>query len=191
MVMMTVPRCIEVARGNPDVTSSEFRNAVSTMNARIKASKCPGLIAEAEGILSALLAHGEPQMPAKKSAEEIADIRREAGRESRMASCKNALRRKLDYAKNGFVSVTDRKPTVFEAALEMVEDEEVTCVYHTVDQVYSGPISEGGRRPVKRVTIARPMAQMRGKEMSKGMKLTPRPCPWRSERRQKAEEAQI
>lgn len=191
MVMMTVPRCIEVAQGKPDVTSTEFRNAVSTMNARIKASKCPGLIAEAEGILFSLLAHGEPQMPRKRSPEELSEIRRLAGADARRTACKAALRKRLFDSPQGFFSLTDRKPAVFDAALEMIEDQEVSCVYQTEDTVYSGPLTNGTRRPVRRVTIARHYAELRGEDVRDGMKLQHRPCKWRSERRQKAEEAQI
>jgi len=191
MVMMTVPRCIEVASGAPDVTSPEFRNAVSTMRARIKASKCLGMVAEAEGILASLLAHGEPRMPAKRSREELSEIRSKAGADARREGCKNTLRKRLHNSPQGFFSLTDRKPAVFDAALEMIEDGEATCVYQTEDVVYSGPISEGGRRPVRRVTIARTWASLRGKEVSQGVPLEGRPCLWRSERRQKAEEGRI
>lgn len=189
MVMMTVPRCIEVARGEPDVTSTAFRNAVSTMRARIKASHDPGLIAEAEAILASLLAHGEPQMPAKRSPEEIAEVRRAAGHEARRASCKAALRRKLQAAPQGFVSVTDRKPAVFDAALEMIEDGEVSCVYQTVQDVYSGPLTDGARRPVRRISVAMPWARLRGKEVGADVKLDATQCQWMSARRQKQEEA--
>lgn len=190
MVMMTVQRCMEVAASKPDLSSVEFRNAVSTMNARVKASKCPALIAEAEAIRASLLAHGAPQAPPKLTPEERAEICRTSGQAARLVSCKAALRRKLDAAPNGFLSVTDRKPTVFDAALELIEDEEVSCVYQTTETVYAGPMGPEGRRAVRRVTIVRPNARPTLKAIREGVRFEPKPCQWASERRQK-QEAQI
>lgn len=178
MVMINMARAREIAEGQPDVSSLEFRNAVATARARSKACKTARLLDEARDVLRLLLAHGEPQQPPKMTAEELSQVRREAGHGARRATCKNALRRRLADARSGYLSVTDRKPAVFDAALEMIEDGEVTCVYQYVQTVYAGPISEGGRVPVRRVTIALPDARL-------PMDAQARQCQWKSIREQR------
>lgn len=183
MVMIKLERAREIAEGEPDLSSVDFRNAVATARARSRVSASHSSALEAQEILALLLAHGEPTAPPKRSPEEISQIRREAGHGARRATCKAALRRKLAERKGGFASVTDRKPAVFDAALEMIEDGEVSCIFQTVQTVYQGPISEGGRVPVRTITVALPDARM-------PCDAKPRECQWKSRRRQ-AEEDRI
>lgn len=173
MVMLKIDHCRRVAAGQPDVSSAEFRNAVTTMSARLKVAKSVEMQDEAKIVLASLLAHGSPVQPRRLTQEEISTIRREASAKGLVARCKASLMRKLGDSRHGYMSVTDRKLSVFDAALEMIEDDMARCIYQTEGM-------EDGKM-IRRVTIATKWASapIWTREVE---------CRWKSRRRQEEED---
>lgn len=173
MVMIKIEQCREIAAGKPDVSSVEFRNAVKTMGNRLKIAKSIEKCDEAQEVLDALLAHGAPVQPRRLSHEEISTIRRDASAKGLVARCKASLMRKLGDTRKGFMSVTDRKLSVFDAALEIIEDGQALCIYQTEGM-------EDGKM-IRRVTIATKWASAPSwtREVE---------CRWKSRRRQEEED---
>lgn len=177
MTMLTLSRCRQVAGGAPNVASAEFRSAVATVAARLRITFDPGKREGLEKLQAALLAHGEPVEPRKPSREELSAIRRDASAKGLVARSKASLTRKLISVNSGLVSVSDRKPAVFDAALEMIEDGQAWCVHQVTETVKL----DSGDQVARRVTLAATFRPLPSYSMI-------RDCEWKSRRRQEEED---
>lgn len=180
MGMIPIARCKELANGTPDRGSDEFRHAVGTVSALLKMSKDEGRSASLRALQAKLLANGGPLTAPKRSKAELSMIRREASAKALVARSKAALNRRLHDTKSGIISLTDIKPAVFNAALEMIEDGEALCLMTTTQGVYRGPIPKEGRKPKRWLVLAALDARL---EAYHG----PKTCPWKSARKQEEE----
>lgn len=183
MAMMQLSACEELANNPIDRGSSQFRNALGTVSALLKMCKDPGREQRLLDLQARLLSQGEPLGKPRLSPAEISAIRREASAKALVARSKAALGRRLHKTQSGIISLTDIKPAVFDAALEMIEDGQAHCLQATTEGVYRGPIPKGGRRAKRWLVMAALDARI---EAYHGV----RECPWKSARKQ-AEEGSI
>jgi len=170
--MLTIDHCRRVAAGTPDPSSGEFRSAVAAVSAWLRNALDPAKRADLQNLHEALLAHGGPVKPRKPSREELSAIRREASARGLVARARGGLMRKLESSRSGFVSAAEKKPAVFDAALELIEDGEAHCVHYATE---SG--SEGEHR---KLVIVSSRFVMPPNALA-------RECPWKSKRRQAEE----
>jgi hypothetical protein len=177
MAMISLNKCKEIAAGKPDISSAQFRNAVGTMRAMWTRARSQERLDDCIETLNALLAHGEPVQRRKLSKAELSAIRREASAKALVARSRAALAKRLQRNRKGMTTVTDRHPAIFDAALEMIEDGELRCFGAMVENVYPGPEPEGGRPPVRHLTVAAADANVPSWAF-------PRDLDWKSSRKQ-------
>jgi hypothetical protein len=182
MAMLKLSVCEEVASKPLDRGSAEFRNAVGTVSALLKLCKDEQREGQLLDLQKRLLAEGGPLGKPRLSPAEISAIRREASAKALVARSKAALGRRLFNTQSGIISLTDIKPAVFDAALEMVEDGQAHCLQATTEGIYRGPIPKEGRRAKRWLVLAALDARI---EAYQGI----RECPWKSARRQAEEDS--
>jgi len=172
MTMLTIEHCRRVAAGTPDTSSGEFRSAVAAVAAWMKNAVDPCARMNLADLHSALLAHGEPVKPRKPTREELSAIRREASARGLVARAKSSLRKRVPASRSGIVNLSDKKPAVFDAALEMIEDGEIHCTHFAT--------SAGSDGEVRSMSVT-----WAGYIMPAWA--TIRECPWKSRRQQEGE----
>lgn len=183
MVMMSTQN-IEafLRREDIDRASVEYRNAWQTVAARIARTADVSKAAGLELLRRRLDEIGPPVKQGRLPASE-AFARMVAANEARaVGRGKELIRGRVQMARFGVVCVSDMKPFLFEAALQMIEDGEF-CVQHAeTGQTRRGPKPAEPRPNARRVWVA----PLDGRPT--------RSCPWQSRRAQatqRAEEALI
>lgn len=179
MVMMTQNSVEALLNSGPDRASKDYANAWSTVRARVarvsdaqKKAIWTTLLARLEGL-------GEPERRKPATQAEALLRATEANQARVVGRSRAAILRRIDEAQFKRVVVTDGKPWLFEAALQMIEDGAVSLHSFTHDFAERGPAAVEGRRKIRRLVLAPPDPE-RG-----------RPCPWMSRKKQAEQEARI
>lgn len=178
MVMMTLGAVEALLGEEPRRDSVEYRNAWSTVEARLARTVDPEKRTLLQALYGRLVAIGEPEKPPPVSAEEALARARAVNEARAIGRGKAQIEARIEAAKFGRVMVADSKPFLFEAALQMIEDGEVSFQSSVTHEPTRGTTPEGGRTPVRRVWVGPKWSQSNYT------------CGWSSRRRQ-AEETKI
>lgn len=179
MVMMTLGSVEALLNNNPKPDSADYRNAWATVEARLMLARDPGKVSALQALRGRMEAIGEPQKRAPLTREEVM-VRARAAREVAVVTrCKSDITARIAAARWQRIAVTDRKPWLFEAALQMVEAGEVSVHSATENFPERGFAPAGGAVKIKRLELAPPDPEFS------------RPCPWVSRKKQAEEEASI
>lgn len=130
MVMMRVADIERLVEGGePDRSGVEYRNAWQTVEARIARTADPAKAASLELLRRRLDEIGPPLKRAPMPAEEAFAMMVAANEARAVGRGKARLKTMMANARFQVACVSDMKPFLFEAALQMIEDGEA-CVQH-------------------------------------------------------------
>jgi len=179
MVMMTQNSVEALLNSGPDPASKEYANAWATVDARLgrttnqeKRDAWLALQARMAGLGAPLRREPVTQAEALLRAGKAAESRA-------LGRSRATILRRIDEARYKRALVTDQKPWLFEAALQMVEDGIVCLHQFGEDFAERGPDAVEGRRKIRRLILSPPDPEHS------------RECPWKSRRRQAEDEARI
>lgn len=176
MVMLTLGAVEAVLESQPSLDSVDYRNAWATVEARLARSTDPDKLTLLQDLHTRMIELGEPRKPQPLSREE-ALAQAQAANEARVVGrCKAQILRKIAAAQYRRTPVTDRKPWMFEAALQLLEDGEASLTQSSEDFPERGFQPASGSRKIKRLVLGPPDPEFS------------RPCPWMSRKKQAGED---
>lgn len=174
MVMLTMGTVEAVLANDPKPDSVEYRNAWSTVAARMALTKDPFKTEILQAFKSKMDKIGPPQEPATMSREQALRAAQAANEARVVGRCKAQILARIASATFQRTSVSDRKPWLFEAALQLVEEGKVSIHSHREDFPERGFTPAGGPRKIKTLILC-PHDPEYG-----------RPSPWESRQKQAA-----
>lgn len=179
MVMVTMGTVEAVLANDPRPDSVEYRNVWSTVAARLRLTNDP---VKAEYLLSLqarMREIGEPRRPEAMSREASLQAAQAANEARVVGRCKAQILGRIAAATFQRTNVSDRKPWMFEAALQLVEESQASVHSHTEEFPERGFKPASGARKI-RTLILSPYDPKYG-----------RPSPWASRKKQAEEEGRI
>lgn len=179
MVMMTKNSVEALLSSGPDRSSTDYANAWSTVRARVGRVTDPEKKTAWIALQDRMAGLGEP-LRRKTMSQAEALLQAQSANEARVLGRSRAtILRKIDEARYKRALVTDQKPWLFEAALQMVEDGTVSVHQFGEDFAERGPAAVEGRRKIRRLILSPPDPEHS------------RECPWKSRKKQAEDEARI
>lgn len=176
MVMVTMGAVEAILANDPKRDSVDYRNAWSTVNARLALTTDPVKSEYLLVLRDRMVAIGMPETPKTMSREESLLAAQKANEARVVGRCKAQILARIASATFQRTNVSDRKPWMFEAALQLIEEGKVSV--HSVQEEFP----ERGFQPAT------------GARKYKYLTLSPhdpeygRPCPWLSRKKQAEEE---
>lgn len=176
MVMLTLGTVETVLDNNPALDSVDYRNAWATVEARLVRTTDPDKRTHLQALHTRMVEMGEPVLPPAMSREQ-ALAQAQAANEARVVGrCKAQIVGKIASATFQRTTVSDRKPWLFEAALQLIEDRQASMHSFREEFPERGFQPAAGVRKYKHLTLA-PYDPWYTTA-----------CPWTSKRNQAAEE---
>jgi hypothetical protein len=174
--MLTMETVQAVLANDPKPESTNYRNAWATVAARLARTNDPVKADYLLSLQAKMREIGEPRLPATMSREQSIQAAQAANEARVVGRCKAQILGRIAAAQFQRTSVSDRKPWMFEAALQLIEENRASVHSHREEFPERGFQPATGARKVKTLILSPYDAQYG------------RPSPWTSRRKQAEEE---